>query len=365
MRARSLVPIVGLQIGVLSLSAPIFGVPARAQTFPKPKTAAKSPSKTQSPAKIPLLSRQLIGSCEGVTVLEVSPDGKWLLAWDGVTQRAARSKIGPRWVWDLTTGKSRSLRSWSETENLDFQECAWTPDNRIYALQRPAQTLIEARVPYAPRVFLQKPDGTGKIVCFDPPRSQELASREAGAVDVQFSPDGREIWLLSRFYWRRFDARTGKLRERRLRVARGALMGPLSLSNDGKQVLARDHWKVFDAKSGRLLLSLARPNGATLVDFWENDQYIKTKDGFRFFCRLSDDKAVLKIPKTALLLRGYGPNLAVAGEKDITQFDKSSGQSRKTLPKLQGNWVAMTISRNSDWIYAVNPAGQIYKWKTA
>lgn len=349
-------------IGALLVGAPIFGVLARAQT-PIAKTAVSSPSIPKWQPQAPKLAKQLIGHCVGVTQLEVSPDGKWLLSWDGISKREKKNPIGPRWVWNLATGKARSLRRWSDEIALDHQEIGWTPDGRIWSLQRPSQLEIETKTPFAPRIFLQKPDGSGKIECYDPPRAGEMADRENGAIDAQFSRDGREIWVASRFGFRSFDGKTGKLRARRARPLRGEFSGPLSLSRDGKQLLAREKWKVFDARNGRLLLSIAHQNGETLLGFWEEGHYFKAKSGFVRFCRLSDDREIWKLPQSSRWLRG-GPNLAVAGEKTIAQFDKLSGQIRQNLPKMAGNWSTMAISPDAKWIYAVNAAGQIYRWRT-
>lgn len=51
----------------------------------------------------------LMGRSDKAAILAISPDGKWLLSWDGVTENTPATNPGDRLVWNLATKKARDL----------------------------------------------------------------------------------------------------------------------------------------------------------------------------------------------------------------------------------------------------------------
>lgn len=267
-----------------------------------------------------------IGQSRKCRVLDVSPDGKWLLSWDGVTENTPATNPGERLVWNLAAKASRDISTWPGLPSgLYDLACGWTPDGRIWQLDAHSQPLAEGNAPFIATFYLQNPDGSERRVISDPnPRVWfDEASFYDDVTDFKFSSDGAQLVTLTSSYFRIFNARTGKMTFRR-RLSRSerqrAYLSPdrthiltqsgVTYSDQGA-VQGAGAWDLRDAKSGRVLRRLRPAPKALLVGFAGDNALVYQQGTTLAKARLSDGKVLLKeafapvkqVNKTLLRLR--------------------------------------------------------------
>ena len=274
---------------------------------------------------------------------------------------------GARLVWNLKTHKACDISHWSRDVQLYDVPCGFTPDNRIWTLFTNPQPLAEGNTAYTPRIYLQNPDGTGKLICED--NSRHLVFDQKSffdeAVDARFSSDGRVLWLLSNSYFRQFDARSGKLSLRRRMGSRHRQerAANLSLSPDGSKIIASDDvddlrtgqesWRVYVSRNGRFVRSLIHPKGARSPSWFQNDIYLCWTDDAWIYCRFPDGKVLWQEKFPA-------PPLPNAPTTRLILRNPRNGQRRVLVPSL-GKWKFLTASPDRKTLYGVNFSGGIYK----
>lgn len=328
---------------------------------------------------------ELMGHSDKAAQLDVSPNGKWLLSWDGVTQNTPATNPGDRLVWNLTTKKARNISKWSTTQQIQDNPCGWTPDNRIWQLRTNPQPLSQGNSPYKAEFFLENPDGSGKVLCTDPNNKvwfddlsyfDDMASHE-------FSTDGKWLFVLSNSYYRIFDARNGKMVfRRRLRQSERARVdqspdGPYimtagSLSFDGITILAvtgqknseetgrvldSSIWKLRDARSGRILKTLKVPQNACSSKLIGKDLFSYERSGDRvlIYARLSDGKT--------LWTRG-NDKFNSRGEPMTTLWvwNNQNGRDCVFAAPKEKKWRDLQISPDSKVLYGATFDGAIYRF---
>ncbi len=316
-----------------------------------------------------------IGQSRKCRVLNVSPDGKWLLSWDGVTYNTPSTNPGDRFVWNLATKTSRYISTWPGlSSGLYDLACGWTPDGRIWQLNAHSQPLAEGNAPFIAAFYLQKPDGSEKIAFSDPHERVwfDDGSYFDDVTDFKFSPDGAQLVYLTNSYFRIFNARTGKMLFRRrlssderqsafLSPDRTRILTQSGVTYDDQQdVQDVGEWALRVARSGRVIRRLRSAPKARLAGFIGDDAFVYQQGSTLTKARLSDGKVLLK--------KAFVP--LMQGNKNFFQLrDSLSLRIRTWKAPSNYDWSSFAITSDrktmfgvlSDFIYrfpaqeAVNP----------
>ncbi|BCM91956.1 hypothetical protein IAD21_03834 [Abditibacteriota bacterium] len=300
-----------------------------------------------------------IGQSRKCRVLDVSPDGKWLLSWDGVTYNTPSTSPGDRFVWNLATKTSRYISTWPGfSSGLYDLDCGWTPDGLIWQLDAHSQPLGEGNAPFIAAFYLQKPDGSERKIISDPnPRVWfDDTSFYDDVTDFKFSPDGVQLVYLTDSYFRIFNARTGKMIFRRrlsiderqtafLSPDRTRILTQSGVTYDEQEgVQDAGKWALRDARSGRLIRRLRPVPKALLTGFAGDDAFAYQQGTTLAKARLSDGKVLLK--ETFAPLKQVNNNL-------LKLRDSLSLRTQTWKAPSNYDWFSFTITSDRKTMFGV------------
>lgn len=309
-----------------------------------------------------------IGQSRKCRVLDVSPDGKWLLSWDGVTENTPATNPGDRLVWNLMTETSRYISTWpSSISGLYDLACGWTPDGRIWQLDAHSQPLGEGNAPFVATFYLQNANGSGKLTISDPNKRVwfDDASFFDDVTDFKFSADGAQLVYLTNSYLRIFNARSGKMLFRRrllrderqtafLSLDRTRVLTQSGVTYDEQQrVQGAGRWALRDGRTGRLIRRLRPAPNALLTGFAGADAFVYQQGTVLVKARLSDGKVLLK--------EAFAP-LKQVNKNLLNLRDPLSLQTQTWKAPSNYNWFNFAIASDRKTMFGVTSDFDIYRF---
>ena len=183
-------------------------------------------------------AKSVLGKHPGCGALAISPDDRWLLS------ESSTSEDGLDWrtlvrLWNLETG---------EVHDFNSTNAGFARDGRVVFLNWGVD-FSRSEKPITMLILRFPNDLQSAIACGD-----TVPTAKESIVDFDVTTDGREIRLLTNFFLRRFDGKTGQLLSR---IAWGdkntARSDNLwSLSPDGQFIRSmEDSTVAYNTKTGR------------------------------------------------------------------------------------------------------------------